>query len=232
MAIRSYSSNARNLNPGSTPPVYEIDALREKYSHSLDFANTDFHIFRHGESVNNRKSLVSGSAEVPLTSRGKREANALAHELDDVYTLVYCSILSRARDTLGRALKTKDVEAKVFYDPRLNERCLGVLEGKPRVHVPQFAAGDLHFAPSGGESYFHLTQRCLSFVLDVHEAMSEQSQRKVLISTHMGPFRMLRAILEGETDPVRMMAAHYPNTTLLKLRVAVVPWPAFLDANG
>ena len=103
------------------------------------------------------------------------------------------------------------------------------MEGKPRIFVPQFAAGDMDYAPDGGESYRSVAQRCLSFLLDLHLlSLAWPSGQRVLICSHMGPLRIIVATATGEHDAARLMAQEWKNALKMRLALRKVSWPPFL----
>ncbi len=90
----------------------------------------EFYMGRHGETNHNAAGIVSGDDAV-LTEIGRRQAVELKalltkrfDSLDKCYFVV--SDLLRAKDT--QQIATDGVRAEI--DPRLNERCSGVLGGR------------------------------------------------------------------------------------------------------
>jgi broad specificity phosphatase PhoE len=210
--------------------VYDWVKLKQAFHHGLKFSSIRLDMMRHGETTLNEKGRVSGSAPgVNLTERGMRQARDLAALLDPPYAFAFSSTLKRSRLTLRIALTGAGLRIPKRADRRLGERSLGELEGRRSRHIPEFAAGDLLFAPPGGENYLSVTQRCLSFLLDVQLLTKKSPGSRVLLCTHMGPMRVLKAIIVGELDPQRMMEYSFANTELLQLNVSVVQWPPFLE---
>lgn len=200
-----------------------VDRLNRPRAISIDFV-------RHGESVANAMGLVTGSWDVALSERGREQAWALGLELKSHYDLAWSSPLKRSRDTLHLALRASgNASVNCLADSRLGERCLGVLEGKPRGFIPQYAAGDLGFAPERGESYLEVTQRVLSFLLDVLDpAVTPVTVERVLISTHAGPLRIIYAALEGISDRCQVLRSDFANARLYRMTINRIGWPAFL----
>lgn len=72
-------------------------------------------LIRHGETAWNSEGVFRGQSDVPLNERGLKQAKATADYLKSVdFTAVYCSPLSRARQTadaicLGKAIKPTPV---------------------------------------------------------------------------------------------------------------------------
>lgn len=181
-------------------------------------------IVRHGQTTFNAARLVSGSRpDIQLTPAGKSQARLLA-QLEGPYDLAISSSLPRAIATLDIAIEAGLDVASVSVDSRLNERCLGVLEGHPFQDVPEYRLGDLTYAPKGGESYLSVTQRILSFLVDM-----DWSQR-TLIVTHVGPMRIMLSILDGTASPVAVLDRQCKNSEAIDIPIGIVGWPKFLSS--
>jgi broad specificity phosphatase PhoE len=185
---------------------------------------------RHGETTLNEKGRVSGAApDVNLTERGKQQTRALAAHLKPPYALAFSSKLKRSRLTLAIALAEAGIRAQRYADSRLGERSLGELEGRRNRHIEGFFSGDLLFAPPGGEPYLSVVQRCLSFLVDVHTATRKKAGARVLVCTHMGPMRVLKAILTEEKSARSMMHYSFKNSELIQIDAGELQWPPFLE---
>jgi len=88
-------------------------------------------LIRHGETEWSRAGRHTGSTDVPLTSRGEAEADAVRSELAGLEpSLVLCSPLRRARDTAARAGLVPD---DVIDD--LREWDYGAWEGRTTAEI-------------------------------------------------------------------------------------------------
>ena len=84
--------------------------------------------WRHGETDANRGMRIQGAIDIPLNALGKRQAAAAAQEIVRLHpSRIYCSDLSRARETAGELAALTDINPIV--DPRLQERRYGSWEG-------------------------------------------------------------------------------------------------------
>lgn len=203
-----------------------LEKLRTGEALSVSFR---LQVFRHGETEMNAAGLVTGSRETALTPRGIDQAKTVGKALRGHYQLALCSTLQRSWDSLNVALENATgihVE-QLCADERLAERDLGVLEARPAHHVPEFAQGNLDYAPSGGESYREVAEKLLTLLYDV-AVWSRSQPCRMLISTHMGPMRMLHAIAEDELDPVAALNRHYENGQLLELSMSQLRFPRLL----
>ncbi|WP_164478010.1 phosphoglyceromutase [Nocardioides pantholopis] len=96
-------------------------------------------LLRHGESEWNAKNLFTGWVDVPLTDKGRAEAERGGVLMKDAGLLpdvVHTSLQRRAITTAGIALDTADRHwIPVKRSWRLNERHYGALQGKNKTQV-------------------------------------------------------------------------------------------------
>jgi broad specificity phosphatase PhoE len=212
------------------PRILGWHEIVEKLREELVFAvPIRLHLIRHAQSEANAAKLVTGSRDVELSPDGRLQAVALGRNLDSYYDFAFCSQLKRSQETLRLAAESGKVHfGAVVIDSRLNERGLGMLEGQPSRHIPQYDAGDLSWAPQGGESYLSVAQRVLSFLLDLCEVNKVKGIEKVLISSHVGTMRILVGILHGFSDPAAVMRLTFPNAQVSELKWQNLQLPAFL----
>ncbi len=116
---------------------------------------------RHGETASNRAGLGLGRQDVPLTEKGRLQAQALAEALaGEEIAAVYSSPLRRAFETAAAIAAPHGLE--VVPDEGLTEMDVGELDGltfrEMRERNPEFVsrwlgdeAGTLRM-PGGGES--------------------------------------------------------------------------------
>jgi 2,3-bisphosphoglycerate-dependent phosphoglycerate mutase len=93
-------------------------------------------LLRHGESDWNAKNLFTGWVDVPLSEKGKEEADRGGHLMVEEGVLpdvVHTSLLRRAITTANIALDVADRHwIPVKRSWRLNERHYGALQGKDK----------------------------------------------------------------------------------------------------
>ena len=88
------------------------------------------YVVRHGHTEWNNKHLTMGKKNIPLNEEGINEAYLTSKKLDGIsFDLIICSTLNRAKETANIINEKKNI--KTIYDSRLEERGLGLLEGKP-----------------------------------------------------------------------------------------------------
>lgn len=77
-----------------------------------------------GETMHNRKSIIQGQTDVPLSSHGEKQAALVAARLqNDRFTHIFSSDLSRAHET-AKAISdaNKVCRNEIILDKRLRER--------------------------------------------------------------------------------------------------------------
>ena len=204
-------------------------------------------LVRHGESTWNALGLAQGHCDQPrLTSRGIRQAHDAAGQLRGrPIGAVYASDLQRAVDTAAPLAAALGLD--FTHDPRLRERCLGVLEGTRSVTVPAALSGvagrhviDPDARPPDGESLRDLYWRVAGFADDLLAARQAPSisqpdpgailpapgaillapgagPSEIAVVAHGGTLRVLTAYLRGV--PVeRMTWEPIGNGCILRLQ--------------
>jgi len=127
-------------------------------------------LLRHGESEWNAKNLFTGWVDVPLSARGREEAEhggKLLAEAGLLPDVVHTSLLRRAITTAHLALDACDRHwIPVRRDWRLNERHYGALQGKDKKQTLE----------QYGEEQFMLWRRSFDVPPPPIEDSSEFSQ--------------------------------------------------------
>jgi 2,3-bisphosphoglycerate-dependent phosphoglycerate mutase len=112
---------------------------------------------RHGESIWNQDSKFTGWTNIPLTIRGKKEAEQMAltmKETNNIPTIIFTSVLQRSIDTSQIIQKTLDQDIPIHTSWRLNEKHYGTLEGVPRNYIR-----DLYGEPFTARMRSHYTMK-------------------------------------------------------------------------
>lgn len=87
------------------------------------------YLTRHGETEWNEKKLIQGHTDIPLNTKGKKQAKLLGKQLKNVnFNAVFSSDLLRAEDSAEIIIKEKDMV--VIKTRELRERFFGRFEGK------------------------------------------------------------------------------------------------------
>jgi probable phosphoglycerate mutase len=157
-------------------------------------------LVRHGESVWNGLKLIQGQDDrSQLTEDGRKQARAVAMELRGKgYGGVVTSDLERALETA--AFIAGELNLPMTVDEALRERGFGEVEGRPAAELTSEMSGirdhvvvDENAKPAGGESLKEMHARCREFV----ERTRPTSTPKLIVVTHGGPIRGIRAYVAG-----------------------------------
>jgi broad specificity phosphatase PhoE len=121
---------------------------------------------RHGETAPNRKGLLLGRSDPPLTDRGRHQADELAQLLAVLEPVsVLSSPLGRARATAAPLAAAAGRAVEV--DDRLVEIDYGEWDGQPLADLTAEVVtrwrADADFAPPGGESLRMVGARVAGF---------------------------------------------------------------------
>src|SRR5688500_18536064 len=137
---------------------------------------------RHGETDWNRELRIQGSSDIELNDLGRKQAQALAQELEHVeLDAIYASDLSRARATAEAVAASHGLE--VLLDPRLRERSFGSWEGLTREDIAE--RPERHH---DGESTEEVRERVLAAVQSIATAHRGEN---VLVVSHGGALNAL-----------------------------------------
>ena len=152
------------------------------------------YFIRHGESTSNYGELITGQHDVPLTERGREQARQAGKEIlakQIRIDHIICSPLERAVNTARLiAHEIGYVEAKIQVNELVIERSFGSLEGTPNNLGTKLT--DELINESGGELDPQIRTRAQLF-LDSLKGV----QGSVLVVSHTGFGRRLRAVVEG-----------------------------------
>ena len=150
---------------------------------------------RHGETAWNVNARIQGHLDIPLSAKGRWQAERLANALrDEPITAIYASDLSRAWETAQYVGHTQGLP--VIKEVALRERGFGDFEGKTfaeiEVLLPEqslrWRKRDPAFYPAGGESLVALRTR----VMEVAERLAAlHSGEQIALVGHGGVMDVL-----------------------------------------
>lgn len=145
------------------------------------------YITRHGETIWNKKRILQGHKDSPLTLKGintaKRKGKALSRKGIEI---IYSS-------DLGRCVQTSEIinqwlRVKLIKTPKLRERNFGDLNGQPGKKVKEkLDLSDPNEKAPNGESFNQLKKRIITFI----QSLTNKKFRKILLVTHEGPVRAI-----------------------------------------
>jgi broad specificity phosphatase PhoE len=150
---------------------------------------TTFYFVRHGESEANAARRFAGRSDSPLTAKGRRQADAVADELEKVpFDRVVSSDLSRTRDTAEVIARRHGVPVEVV--PALREIDVGDRTGKPFDEargLPEWR-DDGFVAWPGGETLEQVLSRTLAAI---DRLARENPGKTICVVGHGGVNRIL-----------------------------------------
>ncbi|HKG40135.1 MAG TPA: histidine phosphatase family protein [Conexibacter sp.] len=186
---------------------------------------------RHGETDDNVPPLrFQGQRDTPLNDRGRDQARELAERvaaLDSPVTSLWCSDLSRARET------AEIVGARIGLEPQLDARLRegwrgeweGFLFDEVAARDPErYAAwrapdAEIGFHFPGGETLAQQQARVLASLRDAAAAQNGGADGPALLVCHGGSIRTMLC----RRDPRGLAAFHtfaVPNVALVPFEVA------------
>ena len=155
------------------------------------------YVARHGQTQWNAENKVCGRTDLPLTSVGIAQAEALAEKASSLgINLILTSPLQRAC-TMARIISDR-CGAEERVDERLIEQNYGVFEGADRKN-PDFLANKRQFAVRypGGESMMDMAGRIYPLLREIKE---QHPDKTVLLACHGGVCRVIRTFFVPMTN--------------------------------
>lgn len=146
---------------------------------------------RHGESEWNVQDRICGSTDIPLTDKGRRQAEETGRMLlaqGVKADVILYSPLSRAAETARIIASVTGIPLR--EEPRLTEQNFGRWEGTSPRNSPEFTLAKQQFVScfDGGESMLHLAQRIYNLLDDV-----QASGQTCILAAHNGIARVVRS---------------------------------------
>lgn len=144
-------------------------------------------IVRHAETSHNKRHLLHGVLDVPLSPEGRKQAQKLAKKLSRYkIDAIYSSDRKRCRETLQPFLKKTNLP--VHYVKALRERDFGIFEGKPAEELKIWIKkngleGNYSFKMPKGESFQDVKKRISRLLSTVFK---KYKGKNILIICHGG----------------------------------------------
>ena len=188
-------------------------------------------LVRHGESLWNKHHRYTGWANVPLTSRGKHEAEFAGSQLKQhnvLPTISFSSNLERSIETNKIMFREMNVDIPIHREWRLNERHYGKLTGHDRNAISWVGnyfdlpltniepvtgtsmVSEASYAPEFGESYYMTYMRVCPF-LDKIKELTKKGEVSMLCS-HRNTLRVVIKDLESLSNE-EVPRIQVPNAT-------------------
>ncbi len=149
------------------------------------------YLVRHGETEWNVKKLIQGHKDIPLNSKGKKQAQKLAVELKSIFfDAIYSSDLKRASQTANIIAEERDI--KVTFSRNLRERFVGIFQGKDYGREKNMLKiiDNLKRASPEDVNEIENDETLLKRFVGFLKAIAKKNIGKtILVATHAGPMR-------------------------------------------
>ncbi len=162
-------------------------------------------LVRHGETEWNAQGRLQGQQDIELNTRGRSQADAVAHCLRDVpVDRIHTSVLRRCRQTARLIAEANVGRPDVVCSDLLKETALGVLEGESKDqqsteelarHYEDFSRDEINYRVPGGENLHDVYARVQRFFSRHGDLM--ESARCHLIVGHRNVNKMVVKHLLG-----------------------------------
>ena len=167
-------------------------------------ATTHVIIVRHGQSQGNAQGRFGGHTDTPLSTRGRKQAEATARALaSEKFDAIYSSDLPRAIETASPLARLTG--APLITTDAFRERSVGVMEGltfeeAAEQYPEQYQAllhRDFEHVLEGGESYRQTLDRAAG---KLDEVIEKHRGGRIAVFTHTGAICILILHLMGALD--------------------------------
>ena len=182
----------KNYLAGSVPKLAQL------------IKNRRFILARHGSTEPHKEKTFIGRCDVLLSDKGREEARAAAQlikNLAPAAKAVYCSDLSRARDSAAAIADALGVET--CADHRLSELSLGQWDGQPISEIKRRFPAEyeargrdiLGCTTPEGENFYELQYRVALCLTDI---LAADPSPDIVICAHKGVIQSILGLLDCE----------------------------------
>jgi phosphoserine phosphatase len=188
------SANRQNVTDETTLAEF----IRDRGPHCLIVA-------RHGETASNAEGRLQGQLDIPLNTRGRSQAQAVARFLRSIpISQAHSSTLRRCQETAGPIAVANIGRPNVVSNDLLKETALGVLEGEFKDqqstaeltrHYQEFTRDEISYRVPNGENLRDVAARVQRFFVDRCELLKGQGVH--LIMGHRNLNKMILRHLLG-----------------------------------
>jgi broad specificity phosphatase PhoE len=155
-----------------------------------------FYICRHGETENNKKHVLSGWVDTPLTDEGIKNALASAAKLQNIHIdKIVSSDLGRTFVTAYIISRELDYSSEIERLRDLREVNYGELGNMPYSSFPKLPPGETEYVPDGGESQSQMQARVLQALQKLD---SNNPDKTILVVGHGGTIDAVQASFSGQ----------------------------------
>lgn len=158
-----------------------------------------FYITRHGNTEHNKKSLIMGHIDSPLTKKGLNDAKSTGKKLKNItFDQVYSSDLGRAFISAHIIIETNNVKKRIERVKELREVNFGKYANFSREIIekenPGFRNKENFIFPEG-ESFLQMQKRAVNFIKKLEK---KHPNKTILIVTHAGVIRAISSYFKKE----------------------------------
>lgn len=161
------------------------------------------YVVRHGQTDWNFERKIQGKTDIELNNTGKEQAEQIGEKIKDYnIDLIISSPLKRAKATAN--IINKKIKCDIITDKALEERGLGIFEGKT-VESVKDKVFDSQILDNyySNEQYGEVepVQQLCNRVWNLLDKLKEEYKDKnILLVTHGGTSRAINAYFEGVND--------------------------------
>lgn len=165
-------------------------------------------LVRHGESEWNEKGLWTGWADIPLTEKGKHQAQNAGESIKEIhFDFAYSSPLLRTKQTLEEIKEVLGYDIPTFEDKSINERNYGNFTGKNKWQIKEQVGKEeflkirrgWNYPIPNGESLKDVYERAVPY-FETQMLPKLREGKNVLISASGNSLRALVKYLENIGD--------------------------------
>ena len=176
----------------------------------------NLYVVRHGETIWNKEGKVQGITDIPLTDKGKLEAQTLQPLIESLnIDIVISSPLSRAKET---AKIITNYKMPINTDDRIKERDWGMNEGALIESVDRWDCWDviLNTKVQNIECIQDFMYRVSSFIEDIKIRYKELN---VLVVTHSAVSRVIHYLLGRIPEDGDLSKINIPNLRIIEYKI-------------
>ena len=176
----------------------------------------NLYVVRHGETIWNVEKRVQGITDIPLTEKGRKEAEELQELISTLdIDVVIASPLERARETAEILIDSK---LPINTDDRIKERDWGMNEGALISEVDRWDCWDviLNTKVQNIECIQDFMDRVSNFI---EEIKIKHQDKNVLIVTHSAVSRVIHYLLGIIPEDGDLSKIDIPNLRIIEYKL-------------
>lgn len=158
------------------------------------------YVIRHGLTELNKKKIVNGQIDEPLSPEGVEQAKIATNVIPASIQYIYASPLKRAKQTAG--IINSKLKRPISSENALSEIDMGTLAGKSWEEMEdglnlkeKHRSAQFDYRPYGGESVKDVKKRLTAFLKKIN---GKHADDEALIITHGGIIRFFHLFHNGE----------------------------------